>query len=122
MRRIAILGVLLLAGCATPVVAPVSVSRQAVTQIELEYVNKFLVPAASYQLLPRCPKPAGTACSDAATVARLHETQQHLHNTIYALRNFSDAAPDADASVLIANARTELAAAEAMVPAKGATP
>jgi uncharacterized lipoprotein YajG len=122
MRRIAIMGMLLLAGCAAPPVVTVSTSQQAVTAIELEYTNKFLVPAAAYSLLPRCPKPQDTPCSDPALVATLRDTQIKLHNTIYALRDFSDASPQADASALIANARKELAAAEALVPAKGATP
>jgi uncharacterized lipoprotein YajG len=122
MRRIAIMGVLLLAGCAAPAVVTVSSSEQAVTAIELEYTNKFLVPAAAYSLLPRCPKPQGTPCSDPALVAKLRDTQIKLHNTIYALRDFSDASPQADASALIANTRNELAAAETMIPAKGTAP
>jgi hypothetical protein len=123
MRRFAILGVLLLAGCAAPAaLPPISVSQQAVTAIELEYVGKFLVPAAAYSLLPRCPKPQGTACSDSALVAKLRDTQMKLHDAIYALRDFSDAAPQADATALIASTRGQLAAAEAMVPAEGATP
>lgn len=124
MRRLALLGMLLLAGCATPppAVPPISASQQAVTAIELEYVNKFLVPAAAYSLLPRCPQPVGTACSDPSLVASLRSTQAALHNTIYALRDFSDASPAADATALIANARNRLAAAEAMVPAGKARP
>ena len=118
MRRFAILGLLFLAGCATPApVITISASQQAVTSIELEYVNKFLVPAAAYDLMPRCPQPQGPACSDPAIVATLRDTQTKLHNTIYALRDFSDASPQADASALIANARKQLSAAEALVPA-----
>jgi hypothetical protein len=122
MRRYAILGMLLLAGCAAPAVTPVSGSEQAVTALELDYVNKFLVPAAAYSLSPRCPQPAGTPCSDPALVASLRATQAKLHDTIHALRDFSDASPQADASALIANAQAQLAAAAAMVPAKQAAP
>ena len=122
MRRIAFVGLLLLASCAAPAVVTVSTSQQAVTAIELEYTNKFLVPAAAYSLLPRCPKPQGTRCSDSALVAKLRDEQVKLHNTIYALRDFSDASPQADASALIANARQELAAAETMIPTQGAKP
>jgi hypothetical protein len=125
MRRAAILGVLFLAsGCAAPAapIVTVSPSQQAVTTIELEYISKFLVPAASYSLLPRCPKPQGTICSDPAIVTKLRDTQVKLHNAIFALRNFSDAAPNADATSQIANTRLELSAAEAILPAKGPTP
>ncbi len=122
MRRIAITGMLLLAGCAAPTVVTVPTSQQAVTAIELEYVNKFLVPAAAYTMLPHCPKPQGTPCSDPALIAKLRDTQIKLHDSIYALRDFSDASPQADAGGLIANARKELAAAELMIPVKGASP
>lgn len=124
MRRFALLGMLLLAGCAAPprIVPSISASQQAVTAIELEYVNRFLVPAAAYTLLPRCPKPAGTACSDPSLVATLHAAQVKLHNRIYALRDFTDAAPQADATTQIADAKSQLAAAEAMIPAKKAAP
>lgn len=122
MRRFAMIGMLLLAGCAAPAIVTISASQQAVTAIELEYVNKFLVPAAAYTMLPRCPKPGGTPCSDPTVVAKLRDTQIKLHNTIYALRNFSDASPQADAGGLVANARKELAAAELMIPAKKAIP
>jgi hypothetical protein len=123
MRRLAIGAVLLLAGCAAPVVvATISRSQQAVTAIELEYVNDFLIPAASYDLLPRCPQPQGAACSDAAIVTKLRDTQVKLHNTIYALRDFTDASPQANAADLIANARAALHAAEAILPAKRAKP
>ncbi len=121
MRRFAMMGMLLLAGCAAPAVVTVSASQQAVTAIELEYVNKFLVPAAAYTMLPRCPKLEGTACSDPTLVTKLRDTQIKLHNTIYALRDFSDASPQADASALVANARKELAAAEVMIPARRAS-
>ncbi len=118
MRRFALLGLLFLAGCAAPApITTISASQQAVTAIELEYVNKFLVPAAAYDLMPRCPQPQGAACSDSAVVATLRDTRVKLHNTIYALRDFSDASPQADATALIANARKELSAAEALVPA-----
>jgi uncharacterized lipoprotein YajG len=114
---------LLLAGCAgPPPVLTVSASQQAVTAIELDYVNKFLVPAAGYTLLPRCPRPAGTVCSDPALVATLHNAQTALHNSIYALRDFTNASPHADATALIANARSQLTAAEAMIPATKAAP
>ena len=121
MRRFAIVGVLLLAGCAAPM-ATISRSQQAVTSIELEYTNKFLISAAAYSLLPRCPQPDGKTCSDPALVAKLRDTQVKLHNAIYALRDFSDGSPQADATALIASTRAQLAAAEATVPAKGATP
>lgn len=120
-RRLTILGMLTLAGCAAPAVV-VSTSQQAVTTIELEYVNKFLVPATAYSMLPRCPQADGKTCSDAATVARLRDTQATLHDTIYKLRDFSDAAPQADATALIASTRAQLAAAEASVPKIGGTP
>jgi hypothetical protein len=115
---------LLLAGCATPApsVPPISASQQAVTQIELEYVNKFLIPAAAYSLLRRCPQPGGTACSDPSAVTNLRATQAKLHNAIYALRNFTDAAPQAEASAQIADVRSQLTAAEAMVPVKKGSP
>ena len=122
MRRLAIFGLLLLAGCAAPRVATISPSRQAVTAIELEYVNKFLIPAASYDLLLRCPQPQGVACSDSAIVTKLRDAQMKLHNTIYALRDFTDASPQADATDLIANAQAALGAAEAILPAKAVKP
>ena len=123
MRRFRIMGLLLLAGCAAPAtVAPTPSSRQAVTAIELEYVNKFLDPATAYGLLPPCPQPANAACSDPAIVAALSDTQKKLHNTIIALRNFSDAQPQADATMLIARARSELSAGEALIPAKSLAP
>jgi hypothetical protein len=123
VRRLRIMGILLLAGCAAPAaVEPVSASRLAVTAIELEYINKFLAPAAAYGILPRCPQPAATACSDPAIVAALSDTQKNLHNTIIALRNFSDASPQADATVLIDKARRELSAGEALIPAKALAP
>jgi hypothetical protein len=115
MRRLRVMGLLLL-------VAPMSASRQAVTVIELEYVDRFLTPAMAYGLLPRCPQPANTACSDSATVAALRDTQIKLHDTIIALRNFSDASPQADATVLIARAREELSAGETLIPAKSLAP
>lgn len=124
MRRWTVLGMLLLAGCAAPapIVPSISASQQAVTSIELDYVSKFLVPTAAYTLLPRCPQPMKTACSDPSLVANLQATQTKLHNTIYALRDFTDASPQADATALIANARGQLAAAEAMVPNKTVKP
>jgi len=121
MRRLAILGVLLLAGCAAPT-AIIPASQQAVTSIELEYVSKFLVPATAYSMLPRCPQPDGKACSDPAMVATLRDTQAKLHDAIYKLRDFTDASPQADATTLIANMRAQLAAAEASVPKTGAKP
>jgi hypothetical protein len=45
-----------------------------------------------------------------------------LHQAIYALRDFSDAAPTTDATTLIANARASLASAEALLPATGGKP
>lgn len=122
MRRFALLGLLLLAGCAAPTAVTISSSQQAVTAIELEYVNKFLTPATAYDLLPRCPQQEGTPCSDLAIVTKLRDTQAKLHNTIYALRDFSDASPQADATTLIANTRRELSAAEALVPTTKAAP
>lgn len=123
MRRLPIIGLFLLAGCAAPAaVAPTSVSRGAVTAIELEYVNQFLAPATAYGLLPRCPQPTNVACSDPAMVAELSDTQKQLHDTIIALRNFADASPQADATVLIARARSELRAGEALIPAKSLAP
>jgi hypothetical protein len=120
MRRSILLLGLLLAACAAPIVAT-SPSQQAVTAIELEYVQNFLVPAASYDLLPRCPQSSGGACSVAAIVDKLRAAQVRLHDTIYHLRSLSDASPQADAATLIANARGMLAAAEALIPAKGGT-
>ncbi len=123
VRRLWIMGLLLLAGCAAPAtVAPISASRQAVTAIELEYVSKFLMPATAYDLLPPCPRPANAACSDPAIVATLSDRQKKLHNTITALRSFSDASPQADASALIDEARRQLSAGEALIPAKALTP
>ncbi|HXE17640.1 MAG TPA: hypothetical protein VN632_10450 [Stellaceae bacterium] len=119
-RHLTILGVLAVAGCAAPVI--VSTSQQAVTSIELEYVGKFLVPVTAYSMLPRCPQADGKTCSDPATVAALRDTQRKLHDAIYRLRDFSDAAPQADATALIASTRAQLAAAEASVPATGAKP
>jgi hypothetical protein len=121
MRRPVLLVMLLLAGCAAPIVPPLSQSQQAVTAIELDYVQKFLVPAAD-DLLPRCPQPAGSACSEAAAIDKLRAAQVTLHQAIYALRDFSDAAPTTDATTLIANARASLASAEALLPAKGGKP
>jgi hypothetical protein len=113
---------LLLAGCAAPIVPPLSQSQQAVTAIELDYVQKFLVPAAAYDLLPRCPQSAGGPCSEAATIDKLRAAQVKLHQAIYALRDFSDAAPTTDATTLIANTRASLASAEALLPATGGKP
>jgi len=113
---------LLLASCAAPAATVPPASRQAVTQIEIEYVGRFLGPATAYSLLPRCPRRASAACSDPATVAALSDARKRLHDTIIALRNFSDAAPEADATVLIARARRELAAGEALIPAKSRMP
>jgi hypothetical protein len=121
MRRNVLLLMLLLAGCAAPIVSPLSPSQQAVTALELEYVQKFLVPAASYDLLPRCPQAAG-GCSQTDIITKLRAAQGKLHQTIYALRDFTDASPNGDASTLIVNARASLAAAEALLPAKGGTP
>jgi hypothetical protein len=123
VRRLPIIGLFLLAGCAAPAtVEPPSASRGAVTAIELEYINKFLAPATAYGLLPRCPQLTNAACSDPAIVTELSETQKELHNTIIALRNFADASPQADATVLIARARRELSAGEALIPAKSLAP
>jgi hypothetical protein len=123
VRRLWIIGLLLLAGCVAPArVAPISASRQAVTAIELEYVSKFLTPATAYDLLPPCPQPANAACSDPAIVAALSDRQKKLHNTITALRSFSDASPQADATVLIDEARRQLNAGEALIPAKALAP
>ncbi|MGH6982428.1 MAG: hypothetical protein ACREFC_14600 [Stellaceae bacterium] len=121
MRRLTIVGLLLLAGCAAPIVA-ISSSQHAVTAIELEYVNKFLVPVTAYTMLPRCPQADGKMCSDAASVATLRDTQARLHDTIYRLRDFTDASPQTDATALIANTRAELTAAEAAIPKPGAKP
>jgi len=121
MRRLAVLAMVLLAGCAAPM-DTISASQQAVTRMELDYVQKFLVPAAAYDLLPRCPQPAGKACSDAAVIARLRAAQRKLHDAIYALRDVTDAAPAADAGTLLANAQASLGAAEALLPAKADAP
>jgi hypothetical protein len=123
VRRLGIIGLLFLAGCAaSATVEPISTSRQAVTAIELEYVGKFLTPATAYSLLPRCPQPANRPCSDPAIVATLNETEIKLHHTILALRNFSDASPQADATALIDRTRRDLIAAEALVPTQSLTP
>ena len=121
MRRSTIMGLLLLlpAGCAAPAVPA---SQRAVTAIELEYVSRFLTPVMAYSLLPLCPQPGNAACRDPATASALNDRQKRLHDTIVALRNFSDASPAADATTLIAKARRELNAAEALVPAQTLAP
>ncbi|MGH7075949.1 MAG: hypothetical protein ACREFD_17365 [Stellaceae bacterium] len=85
-------------------------------------MQKFLVPAAAYTLLPRCPQSAATTCSDPTIVAGLRAAEIKVHNAIYALRDLSDAAPSADASSLIANARAALDSAEAILPKTGGAP
>ena len=126
MRKLIVPSLLLLGGCAAmPSLGPppaISASRQAVIAMELEYVQKFLVPAASYTLLPRCPQPAGTTCSDPASVALLRAAQLKVHDAIFAARDLTDAATGADASALIADARLALNAAEAIVPKTGGNP
>jgi hypothetical protein len=103
-------------------VTPASSSRQAVTEIELEYVQKFLIPATSYDLLPRCPRQPPEACSDLTTIAKLRAAQLKLHDMIVALRDFADASPDVDATALIVSARASLTTAETILPATGAAP
>jgi len=115
------LAILLLAGCAAPM-ETISASQQAVTRIELDYVQKFLVPAAAYDLLPRCAQPPGTACGDPATIVQLRAAQRKLHDAIYALRDLTDAAPAADAGTLLANVQASLGGAEALLPAKAGAP
>jgi hypothetical protein len=127
MRKLILPGLLLLGGCAAlPPVGPppaIPASRQAVVAMELEYVQKFLAPATAYTLLPRCPQPAANAaCSDPAVVAHLRAAEAKVHAAIYAARDLTDAAPDADASTLLANARASLDAAEAILPKTGAKP
>jgi len=121
MRRLAFLAMLLLAGCAAPM-ETISASQQAITRMELDYVQKFLVPAAAYDLLPRCPQPPGTACGDPATIVQLRAAQRKLHAAIYTLRDLTDASPAADTGVLIANAQASLGAAEALLPTKAGAP
>jgi hypothetical protein len=123
MRKLIIPSLLLLGGCATvpgfgppPAMPP---QRQALISLELEYVNQFLVPATSYTLLPRCPQPPGMACSDPAVVAQLRTAQGRIHNAIYAARDLIAAAPQADATMLLANARASLHAGEAILPKQG---
>lgn len=125
MRKLLLPGLLLLGGCAAipPIGQPsMPASQKAVVSLELEYVDKFLAPATAYTLLPRCPQPEHRACSDPTEVARLHDAQVKVHNAIYAARDFTNAAPAADASALLASARTELTSAEAMLPHAGANP
>jgi hypothetical protein len=130
MRKWMVSGVLLLGGCAampnlvpTPITAHLPTpARQAVTAIELEYIQKFLVPSTAYTLLPRCPQPPDIACGDPSLVARLRAAQVKVHDAIYAARDLTDAAPDADASALLADARASLHAAEALVPQTGGKP
>jgi hypothetical protein len=127
MRKPIVPVLLLLSGCAAmphlaPAPAPLSSGQQAVTALELEYVQKFLVPATAYTLLPPCPQPSGTKCSDPARVESLHAAQVKVHNAIYAARDLTDTARDAGASALIANARAALNAAEALVPKTGDKP
>ena len=121
MRRLAILGVLLVAGCAAPA-AIIPASQQAVTSIELEYVSKFLVPTTAYSMLPRCPQADGKACSDPATVATLRDTQAKLHDAIYGCATSPTRRRKPMRRQLIANTRAQLAAAEASVPEDGAKP
>ena len=123
MRRLVIVAMLLLAGCAAPAaMTPTSSSRQAVTEIELEYVQKFLIPATSYDLMPRCPGQPPKSCSDLTIIAKLRAAQLKLHDMIVALRDFADASPDVDATALIVSARASLATAETILPATGAAP
>jgi hypothetical protein len=126
MRKLMIASLFLLGGCATlpsptqPTTMPTS--QRAVVTLELDYVHDFLVPATSYTLLPRCPAAADAACSDPVIVARLRTAETKVHNAIYAARDLSDAAPDADVAPLIANARRALDAAETILPKTGAKP
>jgi hypothetical protein len=121
--RVATLAVLLagVAGCAgnAPALSPPpksGTSQVAAAALAQEYLDKFLTPATAYALSPRCPQPAGAACSDPAIIVKLQAAQKSARRALDAAQHFADAAPTADASGALSAARQALTAAEAIIP------